>query len=128
MEFLGICGLIAVSSAALLILSSREKEISQIISALIYVIVFVYVLTRATELWSMFKSFFTFADTYLPMQYLLQAGGVALFGTVTATVCEEVGQKGASRTIETLAMIEILYITFPMIKEIFEKLFKVFGE
>ena len=127
-EFFAICSVLALCSAALMILSGREKELVVLISSLIYVVAIVYVLSKATSIVKSSSLFFDKAENVLPIKYIMQAGGAAIFGTVTSSVCEDVGQKGVSRAIETLTVMEMLLIFVPMGKSLFENLFNVFFE
>ena len=127
MEFLKICGVIAVCCAAVLLFAAREKELAGLISSLIYILVMVYVISRAGELITALKNCFSFEDmpSYLPL--LLKAVGVALIGGAASAVCEGTGQKNAARAIDLLSVVEILYISIPIIKELLEKIWGILG-
>ena len=123
MDFIGVCGFAAVSSGALLILSSKEKELSKIISAVIYISVFVFIISKVSEYWGEMGDFLALGSTYLPIETVLKAGGMALLGTVCATVCEDIGQKGTSKALETFTVIEILYVLcYIKTEQMFEKI------
>ncbi len=127
MEFLKICGTAAICCAAVLLFSAREKELAALISSAIYCIVMAYAITRVGELIADLQTRFVIADmpTYFPL--LLKAVGVALIGGVASTVCEDAGQKGASRAIDLLAVIEILYIAIPIVRDLLEKIWSILG-
>ena len=127
-EFFAICGVLALCSAALLVLGGREKELSVLISAVIYVIATVFVLSKTSALIKNSASFFDKAEAVLPVKYIMQAGGAAVFGAVTSSVCEGVGQKGVAQAIETLTVIEMICMFMPIGKNLVEKLFTVFFE
>lgn len=127
-EFLGMCGVLVISAASLLILSEREKQLSSLISSLIYVIAFAYVITKATALWNKASSVFENLSVNFSGKYIMQISGIAILATVCATVCEEVGQKTVARILETAAVIEILYISLPACIDLLEKLFLIIGE
>lgn len=127
MEFLKICGGAAICCAAVALFAAREKELTTLISTLIYIIVMLYVISRAGELLTMLQTYFNMENvpTYVPL--LLKAVGIALIGGVASSVCEGAGQKGASRAIDLLTVLEILYIAIPIVKELLEKTRNILG-
>lgn len=125
-EFFAICSVLALCSAALMILSGREKELVVLISSLIYVVAIVYVLSKVSSLIKVSSTFFDKANEVLPIKYIMQAGGAAVFGTVTSSVCEDVGQKGVARAVETLTVMEMILIFAPIGKKLFENLLDAF--
>lgn len=127
MNFFSICGALSLSSAVILILSKKEKELSSLVSALIFIIAFIYVITKCREMWTAANSFVSLYGDYVPIDYIIKAGGIALLATVTSVICEEVGQHGIAKIAEILAVIEILHIAFPVCQEYLEKVFGVLG-
>lgn len=127
-EFFSVCGILVIGSATLTIFGGREKQLSSLISSLIYIISFVYVIGKAASLWDKTASFFHNFNGAVPIEYIMQISGIAILGSVSASVCEQVGQKGIAGAIEILAIIETLHISLPWCSELFEKLFLIFGE
>ena len=127
MEFLKICGIVAICCAAILLFGAREKELSALISSLLYILVMLYVITQVGELITALQNCFSFVDmpTYLPL--LLKAAGVALIGGIASSVCESAGQKSAARAIDLLSVIEILCMSMPIIKELLAKIWDILG-
>ena len=125
-EFFGICGMLAVCSSVLLLFCGREKELYSLVSVAIYVILTVYILSKVSLLTRAISAFFDKADRVLPIKQLLSAIGIATIGTVTSSICENVGQKGAAKAIDTLAVIEMMFVFLPFFKEVFENVLNFF--
>lgn len=127
MEFLKICGIVAICCAAVLLFAAREKELTALISSLLYVLVMLYVISQASELITALQKCFDLADMPTCFPILLKAVGVALIGGTASSVCEGTGQKNAARAIELLTVVEILYISVPIIQELLEKIWGILG-
>ncbi len=117
-----------ISAASLLVFDGREKQLSSLISSLIYIITFAYVITKASALWDKAVVVFENFGANLSVKYIMHISGIAILATASATVCEEVGQKAVARIIETVAVIEILYISLPACMDLLEKLFFIIGD
>lgn len=128
MEFLKICGTAAICCAAIMVFGGREKELASLISSLIYIIVMFCFLTRAGELISSLKVFAGTENVSMHFPLLLKIGGIALIGAVASTICENTGQRSASSAIDLLSVLEILYISIPIVKELLEKVSYIFGK
>lgn len=128
MEFFEICAVLVFSSAALLLICSKEKEISALISTLIYVFAFAYALTKGVKFCEELKPLLEKAQLYLPLKTIIRTGSIAALGTLTSSVCEGVGQKEIARAVETISVIEIFCIFIPVCREAFEKMFVFFGD
>ena len=103
-EFYSVCGMLTVCSSVLLLFCGREREFSSLVSVAIYIILTVYILSKVSLLAKSISVFFDKADGILPIERLLSATGIATLGTVTASICENVGQKGAAKAIERFAL------------------------
>lgn len=128
MDFFKICGFAAICCSTILLLSGKEKELSSLTSSLLYVISFIYVITRGAELITEYKMYFRFDGAFLPLELILQMSGLALGGAVASAVCETVGQKGIGTTIEILSIIEIIYIAMPTVKDMLGQCIEIFGK
>lgn len=128
MELLKICGAATICGAAVLLFAAREKELTTLISSLMYIIVMLYAISRAGELITSLQTYFRIADMPVYFPLLLKAAGVALIGGVTSSLCEGTGQKSAARAIDLLSVLEILYISLPIIKDLLDKMASIFGD
>lgn len=126
MEYLRICGAVALCSAAILLFVGREKELVKLISSLLYMAVTLCVLTRAKELITQAHSYLHATNFSFDFAILLKAGGIAWIGTVASTICENTGQASAARAIDLLSVLEILYISMPILRELLDKISIIF--
>lgn len=127
-EFIGMCALAAVCSSAILLISKGEKELAIIISSVVYILVMIYVISRAGELFKALREQFDIELNFPNVDILLKVGGIALVSTVASSICDGTGQKGVSGAIEVFAIIEIIALSMPLIIELFSKIFTLFGE
>ncbi len=128
MSFVNLCGILAISSAALLLISPREKEIFSLISVIMYLFTVAYAVGKGAELFENIRGYFDSIGAVISIEYLLRSGGIAIVGAIAASVCEDVGQRQVAKAIETVTAVEILSVILPVCKEMFEKLLTVFGE
>lgn len=128
MEYLKICGIAAICCAAILLFAGREKELTTLISLLLYILVMLYAISRVGELFTALRTYIHFEDMSAHFSLFLKAGGIAVIGGIASTVCEGSGQKGAARAIDLLTVLEILYVSMPIVKELLEKIWIMFGE
>lgn len=127
-EFIGLCALAAVCSSAILLISKGEKELSVLISSVMYILVMIYVISRAGELFKALREQFDIELNFHNADILLKVGGIALISTVASSICDGTGQKGVSCAIEIFAVIEIITLSMPLILDLFSKIFTLFGE
>ena len=127
-DFFSFCGILVISSAMLTILSEREKQLSSLISSLIYIISFVYILGKASSLFDKATKIFGGFETAIPIEYIMQMCGIAILGTVCTSLCEQVGQKGIGAALEIFAIVEAMYISFPWCTDMIKKVFLIFGD
>lgn len=128
MDYFGVCASLSLCSAALLLLCGKEKEISALISTMIYVFAFAYALAKCIEFCSELKPLLEKAEKYIPIKTIIRTGSIAAFGTLTSSVCESVGQKEISRVVETISVVEIFCIFIPVCIDALEKMFVFFGD
>lgn len=127
-ELFRVCGIAVVCCAGALLLSARERELSTLISVVVYLSVAAYAVTRLGELLSGVRSFLYARDLPLDTGLLLRGGGVALTAAIASSVCENVGNKNAARAIDALAVTEILLLGAPTLYDMLGKLLKIFGD
>ena len=128
MDYFGVCATLALSSAAMLLICGKEKEISALISTLIFVFAFAYALTKGIEFCGELKPLLERAEKYISLKTVVRTGSIAALGTLTSSVCESVGQKEIARAVETISVIEIFCIFIPICRDALEKIFVFFGD
>lgn len=127
MDFISICAFATISGTIILIISKRERELSIIISSIIYIIIMIYVITKVGELISIIKTTFKNIDSE-SSKTIISAGGLALISTASSSICKSAGYKEIAYAIEVLTAIEIILISFPSILELFNSIIEFIGE
>ena len=127
-EFIGICAFAAICSSLVLMISKSEKELATLISAALYIIIMIFVITRTGTILEAVKAHFNHVLNIQHFKQLIKCAGIAILSTVASSICNEIGQKGISSAIDVFAVIEILYITTPLIFELFTKLTSLIGK
>lgn len=128
MEILKVCAFAVLSCAAVLLISQREKELSALISALIYIVVMVFAITRTGELYGYIRDNIRLEGEIRYFDVILKSAGVAVVASVASTVCEGTGQKGMVHGIEMLAVLEIMYLCMPVFTDLMMMVLKIFGD
>ena len=128
MDIFKVCAFAVMSCAAVLLISQREKELSALISSLIYVVVALFAITRTGELYGYIRRSIRLEGEIRYFDVILKSAGVAVVASVASTVCEGTGQKGLAHGIETLAVLEIIYLCMPVFTDLMALAFKIFGD
>ena len=128
MEFISICGAAAICCGAVLLFAGREKELSSLIASLIYVVIILYGVTRIGDLLTSLQSYLSGIESVPHLALFLKIGGIAIVGTIASVLCENAGQKGAAGAIDLLTVLEILYMSIPVIQEFIDRVFRILGE
>ncbi len=126
MDFIKICGFAALCGTLTLIIASREKELTALANSLLYVIIMLYAITRASKFIESIKAIFTYGSEIPYLNYILSIIGIATVGTVASSICENSGQKSISSSIELMAVIEIFIIATPIFKDLLTKAMSLF--
>ncbi len=126
-EFFQICSAVIICSALLLILSGREKELLSLLTAILFLSVFLFALTRIRDLSALGKEYL---PKNLPIQIepLLKICGIAFGGAAACSICEIFGQKNVGSVLELLTVIEIFLATLPFVNDILQKLVVLFNK
>ena len=127
MVYLKICGIASICSALILVFVGREKELTALISSLLYVTVMLYAIARGEDLVLALQSIFQNLEKPKHCQVLLKTCGIALTGTVASSICNGVGQKEASKAIEFLTVLEIMAMSVPVFKDLLTQVSNIFG-
>lgn len=127
MEFLNICGIAAICCSSILVFAGRERELSVLISCVLYCIIMLYALSQIEELLSTFRTYQSGLDLPKHFSLLLKCGGVAIVGAIASAICENAGQTSAAKAIDLLTVLETLFIALPIFKELMEKVSSFFG-
>lgn len=127
MLYIKICGTACICCALILIFAGREKELTSLISSLIYVTILLFAIARGEELFAVLQSVFSAADKPKHFGHILKAGGISIIGTVCATICEGVGQREAAKAVELITALEILISCVPILQDFMTQVTNIFG-
>lgn len=127
MTFINICALLIICSMSIMIFSKSEKELTLIISSALYIIVMIYAVSHIGQLIESLRQYFN-DIRYLDFDLLLKIGGISIISAVTSSVCESTGQKGMANAIETIAIVEIIILLEPFLKETLSSVFDIIGD
>ncbi len=125
--FVNICAIAAICSTVVLMIAKGEKELSLLLSTVIYILVMIYAITRTGAFFDAVKE--GIGVVSIPnMDLILKCGGIGIISSITAVICENSGQKGMACAIETLAVIEIIGLCVPLGAELLDFVYKLLGE
>lgn len=127
MTFINICALLIICSMSIIIFSKSEKELTLIISSALYIIVMIYAVTYIGQLIESLRQYFN-DISYLDFDLLLKIVGISIISAVTSSVCESTGQKGMASAIETIAIVEIIILLKPFLRETLASIFDIIGD
>lgn len=128
MEFSNICGFIAICGALLIIISIREKELSSILSTIIYITIMVYAISHVESIILFLRNNINFDIKTKYISELLHITGITLLGATASSICESTGQKNLSKTLDLLTVLKVLSVAVPIIFALFNEFSKLFGE
>ena len=126
MNFYQISALLLILSLLMLIFSKSEKELSVLISVVVFIVCMTYAISRTIELSGMLKSVIENINS-VGINAILKIFGIITLSSIAIFVCNSAGQTVFSYIIEILSTIESLIISFPIIKELFLKILKMVG-
>ena len=66
--------------------------------------------------------------SFFDFDILLKIGGISVICAVTSSICESTGQKGLASAIETVAVVEIIVLILPTVKETLSKILSIIGD
>ena len=124
MSYIKICAFSILTSALLLLISNREKELSSTISITVFLSVMIYTVTRVNEVLKWFIPYIQ-SISIIDSEILIKILGLSILSFVSVSICESIGQKGISLSIEILTTIEILSVIYPTIKSLTESALKI---
>lgn len=127
MNFINICALLIICSMSILIFSKSEKELTVIISSALYIIVMIYAIANIGQLIDNLRQYVS-GTSFLNFEIILKIGGISIISAITSSICESAGQKGTANAIETVAMVEIIILLLPILKETLTSIFDILGE
>lgn len=127
-EYIKICIPTAILSAVLMMVASKEKELANVISSFIFTAIVIFAVTRTKVVIDTFNVFWGHASYSIYFDGILSVIGIAVLGAVTASLCENFGQRSIAQGIEALTVIEVLYMTLPWILELFSDIANIFGD
>ena len=126
--FIGICAFVCICSSLIILISKREKELSVLISSVIYILVMLYVITCLNGILDSVKSHLNGLNSYPGLNLLIKMCGIGIMSATASCICEGEGQKGLSIAVEIFAMVEILRYGLPLVFELFSNALKLLGE
>ena len=127
-EYIKICIPTAILCALLMIVTAKEKELAGVISSFIFTTIVIFAVTRADLLINSLYDFLGQVSYNAHFNDILSVIGIAVLGAVTASLCENFGQRAIAQGIEAMTVIEIVYMTVPWISELFSDIVDIFGE
>lgn len=127
MTFINVCALLIICSLSVLIFSNKERELTVIISSALYIIVMIYAVTNVGQLFKMLEQYIS-NISFFDFDILLKIGGISVICAVTSSICESTGQKGLASAIETVAVVEIIVLILPTVKETLSKILSIIGD
>ena len=120
MSIYSICGLALCAVMICLLPGIRHSEYATAIRILFGVMIFGLSFSLLMPYLDLIRRFTESSnmEAYFPL--LLRAVGIALLSEVTATVCRDAGEESIAKSVELLAKAEILILSFPLIKQLFD--------
>ncbi len=124
MGYIKICAFSILSSALLLLISNREKELSSTISITVFLSVMIYTVSRINEVLKWFVPYLE-SINIINTDILIKILGISILSFVSVSICESIGQKGIALSIEILTTIEILAVFYPTIKSLTDNILNI---
>ena len=119
MNELKMCGLVLCALIICIVFKNIKGEYSLLIRISVTIMVCALTLALITPLFSFIDEISknTIVSSYLPI--LIKALGIALLVQITADICTDSGESSLGERIELFGKAEILVISIPLIKNLF---------
>ena len=113
-------GLALCATVACLLPGIKNTEYASGIRVVFGLLAFSFCFSRITPYFGLIRRFSEYGSMadYFPM--LSRAIGIAFLFEVGATVCRDTGEESMAKSMEFIAKTEILILTFPLIKQLFD--------
>lgn len=118
---------ISVTGAILiLVLKKKNPEISFVLSVCVVIVLLLAAISKMPELISKLEYFARAYDTsYLAVP--LKALGISLAAGVTASLCEDAGEKSIAFAVKTVSKISIILVALPLFEELLGQIAGILG-
>lgn len=125
-----IFGLSLIGLTALLILRQYKPEWASFLRIAVAVLALGGILSMAGTVMSYVTELMgvTGADTGETWQILLRALGVAFLSEIAASVCRDSGEGGLAGWVEMAGRLEILLLSFPLIRTVLDTVLTLLGD
>lgn len=122
MEWARIGGIAMVGLTALLILRAYKPEWTPLLRMAVTVVALGLTLTLATTVLNYVTDLVSATDALSGESWpiLLKGLGIAILTEAAASVCRDSGEMGLSTWVETAGKLEILLLSFPLIRTVMD--------
>ena len=122
MEWARIGGIAMVGLTALLILRAYKPEWTPLLRMAVTVVALGLTLTLATTVLNYVTDLVSATDALSGESWpiLLKGLGIAILTEAAASVCRDSGETGLSTWVETAGKLEILLLSFPLIRTVMD--------
>lgn len=117
-ESVKICGVLAAGSLLSLLIKEKDRGISYLIGVSGVIVAALFAVSEITPLVE-YTSKLNYISTDM-INIILRALGISYISEIASSICRDSGENGLAASVDLVGKIELIVISFPMIKQLIE--------